>query len=316
MRACRAVLSVLAAVVMISVALPARATAPLVEISGAVTAVTGSVITLGGIVKIDATSAVITDRGTGATLGIADVVVGAEVEASITGVAADGTFLASEIKVGPRPTVELSGQIEAIDTTAGTLKVKGVTVTTDASTVFSGQTARGPVTKLSDLQVGDQVEVKAVSSGTTLLALSVHAESESGGEKVEFNGTVQSQTATSWVVSGRTVNITATTMINGSPAVGDNVHVVGSANADGSVTAMLIVKIGSGSDHGNVSFNGIVSSISATSWTIGGRTVAVNASTRILGSPHVGDTVHVVATQAADGTLTALVITRNKGDME
>ena len=59
----------------------------------------------------------------------------------------------------------------------------------------------------------------------------------------------------------------------------------------------------------SVSGQGIVSAITADSWTIGSQTFATNASTITIGNPQIGDIVHVVGYLQPDGTLVATVIT-------
>ena len=51
----------------------------------------------------------------------------------------------------------------------------------------------------------------------------------------------------------------------------------------------------------DVEFSGTVETIGSDQWVISGRTVLVNASTVIEGSPAVGDTVEVHATTSALG---------------
>jgi len=56
-------------------------------------------------------------------------------------------------------------------------------------------------------------------------------------------------------------------------------------------------------------FDGTVSRVTRSRWTIGEVTVAVNSNTRIIGSPQMGDRVHVVAIRVND-TWVALVISK------
>jgi len=58
----------------------------------------------------------------------------------------------------------------------------------------------------------------------------------------------------------------------------------------------------------SVEFTGILSSMTAESWTISGRQVAVTPQTEVKGSFSVGDTVKVHVLVNADGSLTALEI--------
>jgi hypothetical protein len=89
--------------------------------------------------------------------------------------------------------------------------------------------------------------------------------------------------------------------------------------ADGTLTALQIkLDKRQGPKNERVDFSGPVEAISGSSWTIGGKVVAITPQTVITGTIAVGDKVKVTATKAADGTLTALTIklesTQNDGD--
>ena len=289
---------------------PARGADPILEIEGVVTGVDGSIVSLlGGIIRIDATTAVITSRSA-ALLGIADVHTGAEISAAISSVKPDGTFVASAIVVGRIESVELRGAIESIDSAGGSFKLLGQTIATNVSTAFSGATTRGPVKSLADLKAEDHVEVTAVVSGSGLLALRVQAERapEPPTQHVEFSGKVESIGIDAWVIAGRRVKITSTTEIKGSPAVGDTVKVEALLASDGTLTALEIGKVDQPPAGEHVEFVGKVESEGIDAWVISGRRVKITSTTEIKGSPAVGDTVKVEALLAADGTLTAIEI--------
>ena len=289
---------------------PARGADPILEIEGVVTGVDGSIVSLlGGIIRIDATTAVITSRSA-ALLGIADVHTGAEISAAISSVKPDGTFVASAIVVGRIESVELRGAIESIDSAGGSFKLLGQTIATNVSTAFSGATTRGPVKSLADLKAEDHVEVTAVVSGSGLLALRVQAERapEPPTQHVEFSGKVESIGTDAWVIAGRRVKITSTTEIKGSPAVGDTVKVEALLASDGTLTALEIGKVDQPPAGEHVEFAGKVESEGMDAWVISGRRVKITSTTEIKGSPAVGDTVKVEALLAADGTLTAIEI--------
>jgi ABC-type xylose transport system substrate-binding protein len=138
----------------------------------------------------------------------------------------------------------------------------------------------------------------------------------------KFSGTVESLPATGlvgdWVVSGRTVHVTAATRIeqeHGQVAVGAYVEVQGAQQADNSVNATKIeVKQGSGSGS-STKFSGTIQSLPASGligdWVVSGRTVHVTAATRIeqrRAPVRVGAYVEVKGTQQADGSVTATKI--------
>lgn len=307
-------LVLLAALLVAVAAGPLAAAGSGLSVEGTVSSVAGNTISLlDGAVRIDASTARIFSRRTGAPLGIADVLPGAEIRAAIASARPDGLLVATTIAVGNVEAVELRGKIESIDAAAGTFKLLGMPIATTSATAFSGETARGSVRRLSDLAVDDFVEVAAQRTPTGLVALSVHAEDHHPeppeGQPVEFRGTVESQGADAWVVSGKTVKITAQTRIIGSPVVGDAVRVGALRARDGSLTALVIVKLSAEPPQGPVvEIRGRVEARGATSWTIAGKVVKVTPLTVILGNPGVGDTVEARALRAADASLTALLI--------
>ena len=136
----------------------------------------------------------------------------------------------------------------------------------------------------------------------------------------EIKGAVESISDTLWVIGGFNVAVDASTEIYSGLAVGSFAKAKGTLQADGSLLAREIKPAemddngdgedGEDDDHGTpmpgakVEFKGVVESIGAGLWVIGGRTVMVTAQTRIEGSPQVGDYVEVKAF-AANNTLTA-----------
>jgi hypothetical protein len=137
----------------------------------------------------------------------------------------------------------------------------------------------------------------------------------------EFRGTIESLPATGlvgdWVVSGRTVHVTAATRIeqeHGPAVVGAYVEVKGWLQGDGSVNASKIEVKQSpgGGGGGRVKFYGTVESLPASGligdWRVSGRTVHVTAATRIeqkKGPAAVGAYVEVEGTQQADSSVNA-----------
>ena len=249
--------------------------------------------------------------------------------------------------------VEFTGTVETITPTSWTVSGRVLTV--------------APETQIEGvINVGDLVEVSAfTASDGTLTAHKIRLEEEGNAnsndnqngnenendndnenenansndqhhDKVEFSGTVESITPTSWTVSGRVLAIAPETQIKGVINVGDLVEVSAYTAADGSLTAHKIRLEEEGNansndnqngnenendndnenenansndqHHDKVEFSGAVEAISSESWTIAGRTVAITPSTEIEGSIVVGSQVEVKAMTNADGTLTALKI--------
>ncbi len=162
--------------------------------------------------------------------------------------------------------------------------------------------------------------------------IEVKASPPTGGQSmplIKFYGTVENLPASSlvgtWTVSGRTVYVDANTWINqehGAVAVNAYVEVEGYLQSDGSINATKIeVKDSpnSGSGGGNstvyVKLYGVVEDLPATGligdWLVSGRTVHVDANTRIEqehGPVQIGVNVEVKGIQQADGSVNALKI--------
>lgn len=156
-----------------------------------------------------------------------------------------------------------------------------------------------------------------------LLALAVVSASveASGGEFLyEFFGTVEAMPSGglvgTWTVAGRTVHVSAQTQVEqvlGPAKVGATVRVRGTLRADGSVDAWNVeVKTGDDGAGTPARFTAVVESMPANgyagAWVVGGRTVHVSASTRVVetnGVPRVGSTVEVHGSERSDGSVDA-----------
>jgi len=199
----------------------------------------------------------------------------------------------------------------------GDWTVSGRTVHVNAATRIEQK--YGPVA------VGAYVEVKGwLQADSSVSATKVEVKRSTGGSYgsyVKFYGTVQSLPAAGligdWVVSGRTVHVTAATFIKqkyGPVVVGAYVEVKGTQQADSSVSATEVeVKRSTGGSYGSyVKFYGTVESLPAAGligdWVVSGRTVHVTAATFIkqkYGPVAVGAYVEVKGTQQADSSVSA-----------
>lgn len=148
-------------------------------------------------------------------------------------------------------------------------------------------------------------------------AKKVEIEDDDDEEEFEFTGQVESLPdglIGGWVVSGRSVHVTAATRIRekkGPAAVGAIVEVDGFERPDGSVDAVKI-EVKSTVGGGKVNFEGIVESLPDSGligdWMVGGRTVHVTAATRIKqkhGPVSIGLVVKVKGIQLVDGSVQA-----------
>ena len=143
----------------------------------------------------------------------------------------------------------------------------------------------------------------------------------SGGESLyEFYGTVEAMPANgfvgTWTVAGKTVHVSSGTEVEqvlGPAKIGATVRVRGTLRADGSVDAKNVeVKTGDDGAGTPARFTAVVTSMPASgyagTWVVGGRTVRVTASTRVVetnGIPGVGSTVEVQGSERADGSVDA-----------
>lgn len=243
-----------------------------IEFTGVVEVIGADSWTVGGrVVAVDAE----TEIDTGIDVG--DEV---KVEAVLQ---PDGTLLAHEIELR-HESIKFVGMVQAI--LSDTWTIDGRTVHVDGRTKIKG-----------DIDVGDYVRVHAFEqSDGSLLAREIKLETK----HVKFTGIVEAMEPMTWTISGKAVTIGPETQIEGDIQIGSRVKVDARLQADGTLLARKI-KL----ELEKVEFIGVVESISDTSWTIGGRTVTVDADTEIEGDIQVGDRVKVEARMLADGSLLA-----------
>lgn len=255
----------------------------------------------------------------------------------------DGSFDATEIEVthrGPddsgddgtgddssQPTFK--GTIEVLPPTTafiGDWRVGGRTIHVTTSTRI--ETEFGPVA------VGAFVEVHgALQADGTMDAAKIEVKSNTAGDdgRDELKGMIESLPSGpgqigDWQVSGRTVHVTAATIIDqehGGAVVGASVEVKGTLRADGSIDASRIevqsLSSGSGDSSGEgqrTNVKGEIQSLPSASgllgdWMIAGRLVHVISSTRLNaehGAFAVGVRVKVKGLQMADGSVVATKI--------
>ena len=207
----------------------------------------------GTVVTID------TDQNTVFTMGgqpasFTDLAAGQTVEVEGTA-QADGSILASHVSIEVEET-EISGTVQTVDPTTLSFTVQEqdgtmVTVDTDQNTVF--RMGNQTVT-FADVAAGDMVEVTGTTQADgSILAATVNIEAPET-EPVEIAGTVSSidMTGGTFVVTTDSGNVTVATDANtrwhgqghpsgiGDLAVGDQVQVEGTMQADGSLLASSV----------------------------------------------------------------------------
>jgi hypothetical protein len=275
---------------------PNRNQIPGTTVSGFVTAVNGSTISLAnGLVNVDVSHATITnDHG-----GAATITPGSLIFAVLR---TSNSLEAVSVIVSNTPQVMLSGPVQSVNASAGTFQLLGLTIHTDANTSFGGD---HNIRRLSDIVANDIVAVQANASGSSLLATSIL---DFAPMRQIFptllHGTVKNIGTDSWVITDTrrgdtTVIVNAQTKILGSPRVGDAVDVL--ANVDSANNFVAISIALSPVINSRFHFTGVVKQIGDKSWVIGpavglgpDRIVQVNSSTKIIGDPKVGDRVDVV----------------------
>jgi hypothetical protein len=308
-------------------AVPAADGLPSAAIEGTITSVNipfaggGPIVTLlDGLVSFDATGAKVRfadgTEGPPSSLAVGQRIV-AYVDGSVSPLKAT-----SIVVLAQRDDVALTGKVEAVDAAAKTLTVLGFTMKVTDRTVFGGPFDGAGQAGLADLKVGDLVLVAAKADAGSLVATRVMKLAPSVDPMVRLHGVVESIGTESWTITVKdgtktVVKVTAETRFVGEPKAGDEVDVLARRQSDGSLLALLIAKYVVPPTVPTERYQGVVKSISTTAWTIGPRAgdgpdrlFAVNAQTKIVGDPRIGDEVGVLAQRQADGSYLAIAIVK------
>lgn len=136
-------------------------------------------------------------NGTGADLALN---VKLEVEGTFD---ANGTLVADKIVFEHEASVRLSAKVDAVDATAGTVTVLGLTVAVDATTRREDQEGEDHFFSLADLHVGDWVEIAGVVDTTGAADIvATKLERTNPGNAVELRGTAGGVDASGFTVLG------------------------------------------------------------------------------------------------------------------
>ena len=296
---------------------PARAS----TVEGTVSKVAGPILDLieGGI-QIDVTNATITggDDRLANPLPWSGILVGARVIAQVTvpfallPVVPPPPLPATNVVVFQTRAGGLSGPIQSVDVAGGKFTLLLHTVSTNASTKWSGGGPNGAVKGIGDLSAGMFTTVNVVNSGG-LLATSIEAHGTRPPELIAFRGPVQVVAAAAWTIAGRVVAVDADTKIVGDPRVGDTADVLARVQnpppgslAPSYLVALTIIKttviVPPGPGDRATEFDGGVESIPPVAtaggaplghWKISSRDVVVNGLTKLDSGIAVGTHVHV-----------------------
>lgn len=229
-----------------------------------------------------------------------------EVRADLVG---NGAYLATRIEL--EDNIDVEGLIEALG--QDSLTVRGVVFWVDSNTEIQGP--QGQDWSISDLAVGDFVEVKAtLQSNGTYLATKI--ELENGNQEIEVEGVIQSIGGDSLRVSGMVFYVNAFTQIRGEDdailsfsdlKTGDRVEVKAVTQPD---NRLLATRIKLEEDAAELEIEGLIQAIGADSLQVNGVVFFVDSATSVLddgGNPiaysllQTGDRVEVKAVLRADG---------------
>jgi hypothetical protein len=204
--------------------------------------------------------------------------------------------------------VGIRGEFEGLDPD-GNLIVDGTSVAIDADTEIA-----------AGLVVGQRVNIEAVlRPGGSIVALKVEEE-DAGGQVLgtvslegSFDGVDEEG---NWLIGRVQVSISSGTDTDGLPAVGQQVKVRAVVQEDGSLLAREVENKSffgrGGQDTGEVTLKGTFLGTDLDgNWIVNGMPVAMDALTRLEGSPAVGRPVAVEALRERRGSVRALKV---KGD--
>ncbi len=119
--------------------------------------------------------------------------------------------------------------------------------------------------------------------------------------QINLQGEILSISGDIWNVGGTTILVPASATIHGTPRVGDLALVSAVRQPDGTVVASEVTI----RTREEVTFEGIITSISDSQWVVGGIVVKITPNTRIDGVPEKGSRAQVMGWQNRDGSVEA-----------
>lgn len=259
-----------------------------IELSGKISVVTSNSLTVNGTeIFVDSNTIIFTQFNTKLTfenLKVGDFVV---VKTTQT---IGGQLTAVAIIVKPedrRQEIELEGNIQAVTST--TIKVMDTEFLVDTTTIILSH--RNGILKLSDLKVGDEVNVRGyMQQDSTYLAAYIKVENEDYEQKeLEIEGTISAIMTTSFTVNAITFNVDSATVIFAHEGtllnytdlkIGDAVKVKSLLQSDGSYRAIKIILTHDESEK-RIEVAGIIEAVNSDNITLGGYTIYVNSQTKI-----------------------------------
>jgi len=189
--------------------------------------------------------------------------------------------------------VRFTGKIEAMGAQAWT--VDGQTVRINSSTRIDESLGRAAV--------GGTATVLAIrQDDQNLLALEIQIASPppTPEQPFEFQGLIESWSATQWVVGGHVLIVNGATAIDGSPQKGLLAEVKALRQGDGALLAKhIVVQLPTE----EVQFEGLIQVLNGGEWVIEGVTVRIDVQTQIHGTPVVGAVAEVQGLLLPDGAV-------------
>lgn len=227
--------------------------------------------------------------------------------------------------------VELEGTLTEVNPAARTLRVGGSLVNVPAGTpIRHGD----QMFDFSALHLGDRVHVKGTSTATAVTATEIKLQNPQGnpgqGTEAELKGTLSGLGGTcpslTFTLSGSQVQTNATTKFEDASCStiknGDRVEVEGMRQSNGVVLASKVEKDDDGEDddRNEADVEGTLSGLGGTcpsiTFTVSGRSVATNASTRFdngaCSTLKNGDRVEVEGVQQPSGVVLAKKVEKKK----
>lgn len=188
-----------------------------------------------------------------------------------------------------------TGVIESIG--AGTWSIGGRTVTVTGNTRLDGGLIEGVLARVELVQTADG---KLVAK-----------EIETDNTDEHFVGTIQSMTATTVTIDGKTFQVQPGTRLDNGLAVGMVARVEGVARPDGTIVASKI-ETNAEDEH----LAGVIQSLSASSLVINGQEVKLNAATAFDRGVALGAAARVEFIKLSDGSLLASKVEVDRVRME
>ena len=166
-----------------------------------------------------------------------------------------GVLFADKVVFKPSSSIDVSGDVQAVDASAGTVTLLGIQFTVDANTQYHDV----GVSHMHDFRakgiaVGDSLEIHAYKSGEALIAARIERKSPSSTSAVVIRASLESMNAPQLQVLGVAVITDAATFFFLNDAavsgdaffaavqVGDAVKVMGMLTGDGTIHAARIQK--------------------------------------------------------------------------